>query len=100
MSSFQLNFFTDCTLFINVENKIEDVQLAIPLSNETVTKEDGTCLLCLQIPKEWYHIGVCGCQFCRQVNITLNLVSVNRWCIFFYSSAVYGRVCTLQCHEW
>jgi len=48
------------------KNKIEDVQLAIPLSNETVTKEDGTCLLCLQIPKEWYHIGVCGCQFCRQ----------------------------------
>jgi len=63
---------------MNEGNNIEDNDLAVPLSNASVTKEDNTiCLLCLQIPNEWFSIEMCGCQFCRQVNVTLNSATLN-----------------------
>lgn len=36
-------------------------------SMEAIVQEDLVCLLCLQIPNEWFTVKTCGCKFCHQV---------------------------------
>lgn len=34
---------------------------------EDILQDDLVCLLCLQVPNEWFTIETCGCKFCQQV---------------------------------
>ena len=34
---------------------------------EDILQDDLVCLLCLQVPNEWFTIENCGCRFCQQV---------------------------------
>ena len=38
------------------------------MNMEAIVHDDMVCLLCLQIPKEWFVIEACGCRFCLQVS--------------------------------
>lgn len=36
-------------------------------SLEEIVQDNMVCLLCLQVPKEWFVIRNCSCRFCLQV---------------------------------
>ena len=43
------------------------------MNMEAIVKDDMVCLLCLQIPKEWFIIESCGCRFCLPVSLHIVL---------------------------
>lgn len=58
---FPLIIVTNCSAL-----SLADVSRNLP-SMEEIVQDDMVCLLCLQVPKEWFVIRACGCKFCLQV---------------------------------
>jgi len=47
------------------------------MNMEAIVHDDMVCLLCLQIPKEWFVIEACGCRFCLQVSFIVYIFYFN-----------------------
>lgn len=62
---------------------------------EDILQDDLVCLLCLQVPNEWFTIESCGCRFCQQVGF--NLFKVLQWKlnVITIHILVHGDVCSL-----